>query len=66
MAWIAARRAGLKKIVIPSQNKKDYLELADHLKEKIEVFFAKSYDDVFKIAFEGAEIKVERRNKKSK
>jgi len=48
---IAARRAGLRKLVIPTQNRKDYLELADHLKEKIEVFFAKRYTDVFKIAF---------------
>jgi ATP-dependent Lon protease len=48
---IAARRAGLRKIIIPTQNRKDYLELADHLKEKIEVFFAKRYQDVFKYAF---------------
>ncbi len=50
---IAARRAGLTRIVIPAQNKKDYIELEDHLKEKIQVFFAKKYQDVFKIAFNG-------------
>jgi ATP-dependent Lon protease len=48
---IAARRSGLKQIIVPEQNRKDYVELPDHLKEKIEVFFAKTYDDVFKIAF---------------
>ena len=48
---IAARRSGLKQIIVPEQNRKDYLELPDHLKDKIEVFFAKTYDDVFKIAF---------------
>jgi ATP-dependent Lon protease len=48
---IASRRAGLTRIVIPAQNKKDYLELEDHLKEKIEVFYARKYQDVFKIAF---------------
>lgn len=48
---IAARRAGLKKIVIPFQNKKDYIELPDHLKENLEVFYAKNFQDVFKVAF---------------
>lgn len=48
---IAARRAGLDKVIVPIQNKKDYLELPDHLKEKLEVFYAKTYEDVFKIAF---------------
>ncbi|MDX2470658.1 MAG: endopeptidase La [SAR324 cluster bacterium] len=61
---IAARRAGLKRIVIPSQNKKDYLELADHIKEKIDVFFAKTYEDVFLIAFEGLGLQKIRSRKK--
>ncbi len=48
---IAARRAGLKRIVIPTQNKKDYVELPEHLKENLEVFYAKTFQDVFKVAF---------------
>ncbi|OGH03231.1 MAG: endopeptidase La [Candidatus Lambdaproteobacteria bacterium RIFOXYD1_FULL_56_27] len=48
---IAARRSGLKTIIVPAANKKDYLELPDHLKEKLEVHFASTYDDVFKVAF---------------
>ncbi|MBU3915215.1 endopeptidase La [bacterium] len=48
---IASRRAGLKKIIIPSLNKKDYLELPDHLKENLEIFYAKTYQDVFDVAF---------------
>lgn len=48
---IASRRSGLDKVIVPIQNKKDYLELPDHLKEKLEVFYAKTYEDVFKIAF---------------
>ena len=50
---IAARRAKLKHVVIPTQNRKDYLELPDHLKEKLEVHFAKTFDDVFDVAFGG-------------
>ena len=49
---IAARRVALKTIVIPEQNRKDYLEIPDHLKEKLTVHFAKTYEDVFKVAFD--------------
>ncbi len=48
---IAARRVGLKSIIIPEQNRKDYLEIPEHLKEKLEVHFAKTFDDIFKVAF---------------
>jgi len=50
---IASRRAGIRHVVIPAQNRKDYLELPDHLKEKLDVHFAKTYDDVFEVAFSG-------------
>jgi ATP-dependent Lon protease len=48
---IAARRAGLKQIIIPIQNKKDFVELPEHLKDNLEVFYAKTFQDVFKVAF---------------
>ena len=54
---IAANRAGGTQVVIPFQNKKDYLELEDHIKEPIQVFFAKTYQDVFKVAFPGRKYK---------
>ncbi len=60
---IAARRAGLKVVVIPQQNKKDYLELEDHIKEPIEVHFARYYEDVFRVAFPGLKIKKVRKDK---
>ena len=49
---IAARRVGLTKIIIPYQNKKDFDELPEHLKEKLEITLAKTYQDVFRIAFD--------------
>ncbi|MCW8860090.1 MAG: endopeptidase La [Deltaproteobacteria bacterium] len=49
---IAARRAGLKTLIFPSENKKDYDDLADYLREGIEVHFVKDYTEVFKLAFE--------------
>ncbi|MDA3904062.1 MAG: endopeptidase La [Desulfuromusa sp.] len=48
---IAARRAGLTSLIFPQENKKDYEDLADYLREGIEVHFVKNYPDVFKIAF---------------
>jgi ATP-dependent Lon protease len=48
---IAARRAGLKVLIFPEGNRKDFDELADYLKEGLEVHFAKEYKDVYKVAF---------------
>ena len=48
---IAARRAGLKVLIFPEANRKDFDELADYLKEGIEVHFASEYRDVYKVAF---------------
>ena len=49
---IAARRAGLKTLIFPHENQSDYEDLADYLREGIEVHFVKEYPDVFKIAFD--------------
>jgi len=48
---IAARRVGLKVLIFPEGNRKDFEELPDYLKEGLEVHFAKEYDDVYKVAF---------------
>ena len=48
---IAARRAGLTALIFPQENKSDYEDLADYLREGIEVHFVNEYPDVFKIAF---------------
>ncbi|OGG97128.1 MAG: endopeptidase La [Candidatus Lambdaproteobacteria bacterium RIFOXYD2_FULL_50_16] len=48
---IASRRSGLKEIIIPWANKKDFIELPEHLKEGLTIHYAKHYDDVFKVAF---------------
>ncbi len=46
---IAARRAGLKILIFPAENEKDFLELPDYLKEGLEVHFAREYRDVYHI-----------------
>ncbi len=48
---IAAKRNGLKILIFPEGNRKDFDELPDHLKDGLEVHFAKTYQDVYKIAF---------------
>lgn len=47
---IAARRAGLTMLIFPYENKKDYEDLDDFLREGIEVHFVKEYPEVFEIA----------------
>ncbi len=48
---IAARRSGLKIIIVPKDNVRDYDELPEHLKKGITVHFVEHYDEVFGIAF---------------
>jgi len=48
---IAARRSGLKILVFPEDNRKDYDELPDYLKEGLEVHFVRTFDDAYQIVF---------------
>ena len=48
---IAAQRAGIKHIVFPKANKRDYDELPDNLREGITAHFAERYEEVYEIAF---------------
>jgi ATP-dependent Lon protease len=48
---IAARRVGLKTLIFPEGNRKDFEELPEYLKEGLDVHFAKEFKDVYKIAF---------------
>ncbi|NGX62071.1 MAG: Lon protease 2 [Chlamydiae bacterium] len=48
---IAARRSGLKILIFPQDNTRDYDELPDYLKKGLEVHFINTYDEVYHIAF---------------
>ena len=48
---IAARRSGLKVVILPEDNRRDYEELPDHIKKGLTIHFVSHYDEVFKIAF---------------
>ncbi|KAL3793948.1 hypothetical protein HJC23_009431 [Cyclotella cryptica] len=48
---MAARRAGITTIVLPSDCKRDYDELPDYLKEGLDVHYASEYSTVYNVAF---------------
>lgn len=48
---LGAKREGITKLIFPYDNKNDVEELSDELKEGVEFFFAKKYDDVAALIF---------------
>lgn len=48
---VAARRSGLKKIIFPKDNIRDYDELPEYIKKGLTIHFVEHYDEVFSIAF---------------
>ena len=47
---LAAHRAGIKKVLIPDDNKKDLVEIPKKILDKIEIVTVKNVDEVLKIA----------------
>lgn len=48
---VAARRSGLKILIFPKTNVRDYDELPEYIKKGITVHFVDHYDEVFTLAF---------------
>jgi ATP-dependent Lon protease len=48
---IAARRSGVKVLVFPKENKRDFDELPPYVKKGLVVHFVDNYDEVFNVAF---------------
>lgn len=46
---IAARRVGIREVILPEACRRDFDELPDYLKDGLTVHFATRYDDVFRI-----------------
>ena len=62
---IAARRIGVPELVLPEDNRRDFEELPDYLKEGLTVHFASEYGDVAAVAFtKPASVKKPKRKKK--
>jgi len=48
---IAAKRAGVTTVILPNDNRKDYDDLPQLIKDDVTVHYAENYDQVYKIAF---------------
>jgi ATP-dependent Lon protease len=48
---IAAKRAGIKELILPAACRRDYEELPAHIRKGLRVHFAEQYADVFKVVF---------------
>ena len=49
---MAARRSNVRTLVLPAGNRKDFLELPEHLREGLAVTYASLYADVARVAFD--------------
>jgi Lon-like ATP-dependent protease len=48
---MGGRRAGIKSIILPAANERDFAEVPDYLKENLEVTFASDYQEVYDAVF---------------
>lgn len=48
---IASKRANVKEIILPADNKRDFDELPDYLKEGLTIHYARHYRDVARLCF---------------
>ncbi|OQV18414.1 Lon protease-like protein, mitochondrial [Hypsibius exemplaris] len=48
---IAAKRAGVKTLILPEQNRKDFSDLPDFIRQDIDVHFVDHYRDLFPVVF---------------
>lgn len=48
---IAARRAGIKDLILPKDNRNDLEELPDHIREGLTVYYADYFEDVLRAAY---------------
>ena len=51
---IAARRAGVTRLILPEGNRKDVEELPEYLRDGISFHFARDFQEVVDVAFEPA------------
>lgn len=48
---IAARRAGIKEIILPEDNRSDFEEVPEHVRKGLKVHFASRYNDLLPLLF---------------
>ncbi|MDA8078940.1 MAG: endopeptidase La [Nitrospiraceae bacterium] len=60
---LAAKRMGIRKVIIPKRNKKDLEEIPKYIKKDMEFVYAESMDQVLKVALKNPK-KAEKKTKK--
>lgn len=64
---LAAKRAGISKVILPDKNRKDIEEVPEHVRTTMKFFFVKEMDEVIKLALAKEELNQNHRpQKKSK
>ena len=58
---LAALRTGIKKVIIPEQNKKDIEEIPKDIRDQIQFFPVKNMDEILKLLFKGQGKRVQKR-----
>jgi len=48
--FLAAHRAGIKRVILPERNRKDVIEIPDQPKKEIEIIYAKRMDELLSLA----------------
>ncbi|NJO03344.1 MAG: hypothetical protein HC880_18140 [Bacteroidia bacterium] len=48
---IAAKRVGIRELIFPKENQKDFEELPDYIREGIRVHYANFFEDVLGVAY---------------
>jgi ATP-dependent Lon protease len=54
---IAARRAGIRELVLPEANRGDFDELPAYIRAGLKAHFARHYDDVAQVVFDKRKVK---------
>jgi ATP-dependent Lon protease len=56
---LAAKRAGIKQVIVPARNEKDLPDIPDEVKKTLKFHFVKNVDEVLEVAL-GPSVKVTR------
>ena len=58
---LGAHRAGIKKVLLPSRNQRDLVDVPDQVRDELDFVFAKNIDDVLAAAIPTLRVVVRRR-----
>ena len=54
---LAARRAGINRVILPKGNKKDLRELPDHVRQEMQFHFVERVEEVLSLAIPGVKLR---------